>query len=115
MTRSPAAIMPKSSMALPTEPRNWACRRSRVREGFTSTEVDCTVGLIKWLQARSASGSGAALGAFQVLCLDIADEGSGRQRLAGRAHQQILHEHFGAMTIDVRLQPFQQSAELAAG
>src|SRR5580700_5934921 len=95
MTRSPAAIMPKSAMAFPTEPRSWAWRRSKVREGFASTEFGSTDG------PGSTSSSSAILGGFEVLCLDITNEGSGRQRFAGSALQQVLHEHLRAQAIDV--------------
>src|SRR5262249_24660674 len=86
-------------MHLPTALRSCAARRVRVREGLL----------------KGSSGSGAAGGALEILCLDVTDEGSGRQWSAGGALQQFLHRHFSAETVDVRAQPAEQSRELPTG
>lgn len=51
MTRSPGAIMPKSAIALPTEPRNRAARRPRVREDFASARF--TSGIEAFAKVKS--------------------------------------------------------------
>src|SRR5215469_18311891 len=83
-------------MHLPTALRSCAARRMRVREGLL----------------KGSSGSGAAGGALEILCLDVTHEGSGRKRLAGGALQQLLYRHLGAETVHVRAQPAEQSREL---
>src|SRR3569833_481765 len=108
ITRSPAAIMPKSSIALPTELRNCACRRTKVREGRPSAAAAL-------LKAGRLLCGGAVLSRFEVLCLHISHEGSRGQRFSRRALQQILNHHFRAVSVDVGTQPIQPAAELAPG
>src|SRR5215469_16984460 len=84
-------------MHLPTALRSCAARRVRVREGLL----------------KGSSGSGAAGGALEILCLDVTREGSGREWLTGGALQQLLHRHLGTKTVDVRAQPAEQPRELS--
>src|ERR1700739_474605 len=114
MTRSPGAIMRKSAIALPTEPRRRRVRRSRVRGGLAPARCTWGGGAKRILQQvalserRAASGRRYARGALQVLCLDIADEGSGREGLPGGALQQLLHGHLGAEAVHLRAQPAEE-------
>jgi hypothetical protein len=74
--------MPKSSMALPTRPRSWACS--------------------------------AAQAVFEILALDVAQEGDGRERLARRRLHQLVDRDLGADGVHVGAQPAVEPAELAA-
>src|SRR5579872_1668681 len=112
MTRSPAAIMPKSAMALPTAPRSRAARRSRVREGRTPAGVTSLFGR-SCIPRSVRSGGRDVRGALEILCLDVTDEGSGRQGLAGGAPQEVLHRHLGPEAVHLGAEPAEEPGELA--
>ena len=121
MTRSPSAIMRVVVNALPTAPRSWAGQTLQGAGGFVggahglkhnSAAAACIgrSGEFKGLQAAALLGA-----RFEILRLDITNERGGRQGLAGRTLQQILHEYLRAEAMDVGAQPVEQAGELAAG
>src|SRR5215468_600735 len=86
-------------MHRPTAPRSCAVRRVWVREG-----------LVKGSSGRFAAGD-----RLEILCLDVAHEGSRRKRLARGVLQQFLHRDLCAEPMHMSAQPAEKTRELAVG
>src|SRR5262252_6007993 len=84
-------------MHRPTAPRSCAVRRVWVREG-----------LVKGSSGRFAAGD-----RLEILCLDVAHEGSRRKRFARGVLQQLLDRDLGAESMHMSAQPAEKTRELA--
>src|SRR5690606_36242707 len=98
MTLSPASIMRKSSMALPTCPRRRACRRRKVLEGLSTADM---AGILTAARASVTIGRLHS----QVAVLDMPQPGPGRQPLARGLLHQLRQRHGVGGRMDMAVQP----------